>query len=158
MIGGTVYCADTSALVDAHRRCYPPRAFVGLWNKIDELIEEGRFISPEEVWKELEERGDDLTRWAKERAHMFIRPDYHQTSFMTRVAVDYPELIRSSVLEHRADPWVVALAHTRPNHIVVSAEKGEAARIPKIPQMCRRYTVTHLPLVNVIVSEGWVFP
>ncbi len=35
------YSIDTSAILDGWRRYYPPRAFPGLWIRMEELIQQG---------------------------------------------------------------------------------------------------------------------
>ena len=72
MSGDDRYCIDTSALIHAWRRSYPYRNFRPIWDKIDELIEADRLVSPTEVLIELEKRDDDLFCWAKAREAMFI--------------------------------------------------------------------------------------
>ncbi len=48
------YCVDTSALIDGLERYYPEANFPGLWQNIDSLIEDSRFLISEEVWEELQ--------------------------------------------------------------------------------------------------------
>ena len=157
MTAGVVYCIDTSALMAGYKRLYPRHVFAGLWNRMGELIQQGRLIAPEEVFKELEGQDDDLTAWIKKNRSMFVAPDYYQTGVISQIAVDFPPLVRTGVSANRADPWVVAVAKTR-GCIVVSEEKRGSIENPKIPQICRRYRVTHVPFLHIAMAEGWVFP
>jgi alpha-D-ribose 1-methylphosphonate 5-triphosphate diphosphatase PhnM len=61
----TVYCIDTSALVDM-RIVYPLRNFTSVWEKFGKLVEEGKLISPNEVSREIEKRDDDLRKWTRQ--------------------------------------------------------------------------------------------
>jgi hypothetical protein len=66
------YCIDTSALIDAAIRWYPPDVFPSLWTRVEALIETGRLISSEEVLLELEQKeGDILHEWAKNATFAF---------------------------------------------------------------------------------------
>ena len=48
------YCIDTSSLVHAYQRSYPPDVLPALWDeKLDELIEAGQLVSPYDVLEEL---------------------------------------------------------------------------------------------------------
>ena len=72
------YCIDTSALLGAWVRWYPPEMFPTLWDKVDALIENHRLISSEEVLQELERKeGDTLHAWAKQRHSIFLPLDQH---------------------------------------------------------------------------------
>ena len=62
------YSIDTSALVHAYQRSYPPDILPDLWDKrLDELIESGQLFAAYDVLEELERKHDDLFAWAKER-------------------------------------------------------------------------------------------
>lgn len=90
MSEGQIYCIDSSALIAAHNRIYPRNVFVGLWEKVGELVQQARLVAPEEVHKELEYQEDDLTTWAKEHRQMFAKPDYYLIAFLTEIARDFP--------------------------------------------------------------------
>lgn len=47
------YVFDTSALVGAWVRTYPPDVFPGLWEDLDALARQGGLLAPEEVLGEL---------------------------------------------------------------------------------------------------------
>jgi hypothetical protein len=72
VIAGTVYCIDTSAILEARVRAYPPDHFVQLWNNIEELIAVGRLIAAEEVRVELGKKADDAFNWAKQQPGLFV--------------------------------------------------------------------------------------
>jgi hypothetical protein len=50
------YSIDTSALLDAWIRWYPPDIFSKLWINVDELIASGNLFASEEVLVELEKK------------------------------------------------------------------------------------------------------
>jgi len=66
------YSVDTSALMNAWNRHYPPDVFGGVWKRIDDLIDDGRFLAVDPVLDELEKQDDDLIAWAAARKRMFV--------------------------------------------------------------------------------------
>ena len=60
-----LYSIDTSAILDAWIRWYPPDLFPRLWENIELLIKEKRLIASEEVLVELEKKDDAVFKWAK---------------------------------------------------------------------------------------------
>ena len=57
------YAVDTSGLIHGWNK-YPPKVFESLWKNIEEMINDGKIIAPEEVKNELGVGGDDLFVWA----------------------------------------------------------------------------------------------
>ena len=69
------YSLDTSSLLHAWRRAYPPEVFPALWQRLDEQIAEGGLVASEEVLIELEQVDDEVHAWARQRRAMFIPTD-----------------------------------------------------------------------------------
>ena len=87
-----IYCIDTSSLVHAWRRAYPPKRFSGLWVAIDKLIEDGRLIATIEVYLELKKKDDDIFAWAKDRKEtMFVEIDDDVQTEVVRIMQKYPK-------------------------------------------------------------------
>ena len=70
-----IYSIDTSALLEAWRRQYPPDIFPALWEGLDDLIESGNLRATEEVFHELERKDDDVFKWTRERTNLFVEID-----------------------------------------------------------------------------------
>jgi hypothetical protein len=154
----STYCIDTSALIGGYNRIYPQPNFVGLWERMGDLVDAGRLVSSEEVYKELAYQEDALFDWAKAHRAMFHQANYREQAFMTQIANEFPGLSRSRTSANTADPFVVAHAGVH-GYIVVSEEKREGSDVhPKIPMICRRFSVAHHPFLTIIKMEGWVFP
>jgi hypothetical protein len=157
MIRSPKYCIDTSALIEGFHRTYPAHIFTGLWEKIGGLVAEGVLISPEQVYRELEKQEDDLFEWAKERRGMFITSNMDQLTVTFRIAAEFPQLSRSKTSSNEADPWVIALAEVR-RCAVVTEEKRGSPQSPKIPQICLKYHLRTMKILQMIREEGWTFP
>lgn len=119
---------------------YPQDIFPSLWRNLESLINQGRLISPQEVFEELKKKDDELLEWAETYKSMFKNLD--------------------------ADPFVIALARCKErqrtfwdeHRIVVSEEKlaGPGSR-PKIPDVCKSYGVECISLTELFRKENWQF-
>ena len=108
-----VYSLDTSALIGAWWEFYPRDVFPTVWDRFDELVDEGRLICPDEVYHELRRKDDELFAWAKEReASLFMAPDAI-TQQHVRSILDSFNLVDVNRNRSAADPWVIALALAR---------------------------------------------
>lgn len=138
----SVYCFDSSALMDMWNIHYPPDVFGSVWRTLEDAIGCGAAIAPKEVLREIEDGLDDLVPWAKRNKRMFIDEDERLYQLAQDIAHEYPNLIDERKEGKDADPWVVALA-IREGAIVVTHEKKtgqkalgvDAPRI-KIPDVC----------------------
>lgn len=152
-----VYVWDTSALIGAWVRSYPPDVFPALWNQIDALGASGRVIVPEEVLEELSERDDDLHTWVKTRAGALVVPTSRAVMLEARaVLADHAELTKTGTGRGKADPFVIATARMNGCE-VVTEEQGGSDRKPRIPYVCQRRGVPVSNVLEVIRKEGWTF-
>jgi Domain of unknown function (DUF4411) len=158
-IGLPTYCIDTSSLVHAWRRAYPPKRFAGLWTSIDKLIEDGRLVATIEVYHELKKKDDDIFEWAKARKQsMFLDIDDEVQNEVVRIMQSYPKLVDTGKGKSGGDPFVIAQALARnPRLIVITQEAGGSADKPRIPYVCEREAVRHINLLTLIEEEDWVF-
>lgn len=152
----TLYCIDTNSLVDLAVRRYPRQAFPALWGKIEDLIEEGRLISTEQVQAEIKRRDDDLWNWTKKHSKMFLQITEEVALNVRNVLAQHPKLVKTGKNRSMADPWVIAQARES-RAIVVTEEEGGSENKPKIPSVCQALGVECISLVKLIIREGWTF-
>lgn len=154
-----IYCIDTSALVHAWRRAYPPKRFSGLWEAIDKLINDGRLVATIEVFFELKKKDDDIFAWAKDRKEtMFIEINDDVQSEVVRIMQVYPKLVDTGKGKSGGDPFVIAQALSgNPRLVVVTQEAGGTADKPRIPYVCDREGVRQIDLLTLIEDEDWRF-
>lgn len=62
-----IYSVDTSALIDGLERYYPEDSFPALWERVDDLIDRGRFLMSDEVWEEATAKDLAVKRWCEAR-------------------------------------------------------------------------------------------
>jgi hypothetical protein len=152
-----VYVFDTSALIGAWVRMYPPDIIPALWDRIDELGAAGQLTVPEEVLRELEAQEDDLHAWVKSRADFLVSPTDRAVLLEARAVLqDHPELTKTGTGRGLADPFVIAMAHVKA-FTVVTEERGGSAAKPRIPYVCQQRQVRCMSVLEVIRQQSWTF-
>lgn len=152
------YSVDTSSLLQAWQRAYPPQLFPRLWSALDELIEAGRLRATIEVYHELQRKNDELAAWAKERkSALFVDIDDKLQTALSSLMAGHPRLVDTKTGKSGADPFVIALAQITPGCLVVSDEQGGSVKSPKIPTVCQALNIECLTILQLIEREGWTF-
>ena len=155
------YCFDTSSLVHAWVRTYPPESFPGVWSKLDEAIDKGLILSPEDVRQELT-HPDGLRDWASTHDSMFRELDAEVQISLRDVVSFIKKRLKKQGLKMmpkdlKADPIVVALARVTKRTVVVQeTRRGQQGR-PKIPDLCDEFNVRCINLVEFIQDQKWKF-
>ncbi len=158
------YCIDTNALIDAWRGAYPKDVLPDLWNKFEEMIDDGSLIATEEVFNELNKQDDELVLWAKSRSKLFIPIDEDIQNTVRDILYKYPKMINVKKSKSMADPWVVALAIINKAK-VISSEKYQQSKTKaldqtstvKIPDVCRVFNITCFDVVGFCRDLNLVF-
>lgn len=130
------YVFDTSGLIGAWMRSYPPDSFPRLWDEMDRLIDAGRAFAPQEVYEELSAQDDDLLKWVKDRKEAFVVPTNRAVMLEARAILGaHKNLTKTGTGRNRADPFVIALASVKSLPVVTGEQGGTDAK-PKIPSVC----------------------
>jgi hypothetical protein len=151
------HCIDTSSLIEAWRRAYPPDTFPGLWARIEEAIENGDLIASAEVLRELEEVDDGLAKWARDHRSMFIPLDDQVQEIAERLINEYEGFVDVALGRSDADPFVIATAIARGAMVVTQERLVGAGGRPKIPNVCETEDVACGNLLDMLRSLGWTF-
>lgn len=156
---GTIYCIDTSSLLHAWFRAYPPKRFNSLWSALDRLIDDGRLLATIEVFHELKKKDDDIFEWAKFRKDVLFREiDDAVQEEVIRIMQTYPKLVDTGKGKSGGDPFVIAQALAcRPRLVVITQEVGGSVDKPKIPFVCEQEGIRHIDLLALIEEEDWSF-
>jgi len=146
---------DTSALVDAWARHYPPDVFPAIWKLMESAATGSVLFAIDEVARELERKDDDLFKWVKSHSGMLIPIDVPIQSRVAQIMGKYGRLVDTRKNRSGCDPWVIALAQER-GLTVVTAEKpsGSLAK-PKIPDVCQDLGVPCVDLIGLFRQQGW---
>lgn len=155
----TIYCFDTSAFVDSWRRYHPPGVFPVIWDKMAELMKEGRIIVCKEVQKEIDNGNDELKTWFKQNNSCVQSYDTEQLTTVSEIVNKYPKVSQyKKVKPIHADPFVVALAKTKKAKVVTwEGLGGGGSDNPRIPALCAEHGVDSCNMIGFFESEGWKF-
>lgn len=152
-----IYCFDTSSLIETWHRLYPPEIFPDLWDKLDELINKGVVISPDEVLRELQRQDDGVLKWCKLRPEMFAKLEGTLLTTGIEITNRYKRMLDEKPGKNGADPWVVALAIAREGVVVTQEQPANKGKSPRIPDVCRAERVPCVDILRFIKDQGWKF-
>lgn len=143
--------------MDGWRRYYPPDVFGPLWDRLSELISAGEIRSPDEVLWELEKKDDEVCKWAKLQADLFVPLEEEVQSVTSVILAEFPRLVDTRRNRGQADPFVIAHA-LLVGATVVTGERGPGtANRPTIPFVCKHYSVPFMDLLGLMREQGWRF-
>lgn len=152
-----IYCVDTSSLIAAWQERYPIENFPKFWDRMDGLIEDGRLISPIEVFNEIKKRSDELHGWCKSRKDaMFRELDDDVQIEVANVLQRFPRLVADKKLRTSADPFVIALARVTGHQLVTEEKPTGSLSRPNIPDVCAQLSLSTIGILQVIQREKWV--
>ena len=154
-----IYIFDSNVLINLFKNFYKS-VFVSLWQIFDTYIINEKITSVREVFNEIEERDDQLSKWAKQNRKIFTQPSIEELAFIKEIfkVTHSQNLIRT---EERlkgkpvADPFVISKAKII-NGCVVSDEKIKE-NAAKIPNICEHFNVPYLNLEEFMKKENWTF-
>ncbi|MDZ4833592.1 MAG: DUF4411 family protein [Candidatus Melainabacteria bacterium] len=150
------YSLDTSGLIDAYTRYYPPDTFKGLWVKLSESAFFGYSYATKMVRTELEKEDDDLLKWCDAQDAFFKEVDEAIQRKVADILTTHPMLVKAGSGRSGADPFVIALAELTDATVITGEIFGSASK-PKIPDVCRDRGVKCGNVLHMIKSEGWTF-
>jgi Domain of unknown function (DUF4411) len=131
---------------------------VGLWEKLDGLITEGRLLAVREVLVELERKDDGLCRWVTGREKAMVvehELDVHEAlTGGTRQA--RPPRRPTARTELRRCLGRRSRQGTRLQRPMEELRKGKPDQ-PRIPFVCDDFGIPIVRIVDLIRREGWVF-
>jgi predicted nucleic acid-binding protein len=149
------FCFDTSAILDAWVRHYPPDVFPTIWDRMDQAATQGQICVIEEVVIELKRKDDDIYKWIESRESMIVAIDEDIQRNLAAIMKNYPRLVDTKKNRSGCDPWVIAHAQSR-GHAVVTAEKATGSLTkPKIPDVCGALAVPCIGVVEFFRRQGW---
>lgn len=155
------YCVDASAIIHAWRDLYRPKSFPTFWSRVDELIDGGGLIAPEDVREELRSP-KDLVDWADARDKTFRDLDEELQQALRNVLSDLAAVMGQRKLpflakDLKADPVVVALARLTGSTVVTQERPRGLQGRPKIPDLCHRYGIKCIGIADLIDEQAWRF-
>ena len=158
-MGLPLYSVDTSALLDGLERYYFEDAFPGIWEKVSELVEAGRFFISEEVWEEAKKKTGVVKSWCERdtTGKLIVPTDGAVTREVQAILKGTPRMVMNLKGRNRADPFVVAVAKLRGATAVTGEGDDGNEKHPKIPYVCGKLAIPCTRFAELIRSEGWRF-
>jgi len=151
------YSVDTSAILDGWRRHYPLDVFPGVWQRLDELIDDGSLRATEEVLVELERKDDEVHAWALKRHHLFVPIDDRIQDVVAAILAGHERLLDTRSGRSAADPFVIALAEIEGSVVVTGERATNSLDRPNIPDVCNARGLRAISLLQLLREERWRF-
>ena len=102
------YSFDTNIFIESWHRRYPRDIFPKLWDRLDELIDDGTIVATEEVKTELEQKDDDVLGYVKQRPKLFEAVDDEQQEIVGDIINQFAnenwDILNAR--KNKADPYV----------------------------------------------------
>jgi hypothetical protein len=151
------YSIDTSAILDAWNRYYPPDIFSALWNHLEKIIEDGLLRASVEVMNELERKDDQVYRWARKNPDLFIDIDEEIQNEITGILSKFPKLLDTRAQRSGADPFVIALAKINTCCVITGERATRKPDRPNIPDVCSALEIRAISVLDLIREQKWKF-
>ena len=151
------YSIDTSALLEAWRRQYPPDVIPALWDGLDNLIRSGHLRATEEVLHELERKDDAVFQWARSWRALFVEIDGPIQIAVHTILRNHGKLLDTRKSRSGADSFVIALAQLNNAAVVTNERMTGSADRPNIPDVCGALRIRCINMLELIREQGWVF-
>lgn len=137
-----IYVIDTN-IIRTLLTYYPKkgRRYTEVWEKIDEKIRTGEYISTDECYNELSKQLSDQTEqfdWIRNHKKMFKNPDDRESTIIRGLLLKpkmRETIHQKNILENRpsADVYVVAKAKALDGTVVTSEKaKPNSAQLPNL--------------------------
>lgn len=150
------YVFDSNVFIGLQQR-QPRDIYPSVWNKIDELIDNGTIISSREVYDELSVGDDALAEWAKEKKDSFWPSEVSIQQRVRIILTEHRGLVEGGKKKNNADPFVIALAQENKCAVVTEEVRTNNPLSPKIPDVCEKYGVKYMNFIGFVRELKLVF-
>ncbi len=156
----TKYTIDADSLITLFRddERYPKKHFTSLWDNIYKMMKAGEMVSHIEVYEEIKNGGDELSKWAKVNKEIFVKYDLPaEQEIISKISED-EEL--EFIIHHKkqkpahADPWLIAQAKV--NGLILITEENPTSN-KRIPYVCRKIGVKSMCVLDLLIEQNWKF-
>ena len=116
-----LYMIDACSFTEL-RRVYPKQNFPAVWVLIEDLVVQGRVLSVDDVFLELDPQGDEVAAWARAHHDVFLPLTEEIRQKAREILSSHPTPIDLKKRKSSADPFLIAAALLR-GATVVTQEK-----------------------------------
>jgi hypothetical protein len=149
------FSLDTSGLLDAWVRYYPPDVFPAIWSLMDAAVKKGDIFVIDEVVQEVKRKDDGLLEWIKRHEDMIVAIDDSIQRHVLEIMSRHGRLVDSRKNRSGCDPWVIALARERGLTVVTAEKASRNLAKPKIPDVCLDFNVPCIEIIDLFRQQGW---
>lgn len=150
------YIIDTSSLLSQkHDRAYRRNVFKGQWEKTDEYIVNQVIVTCEDVEAEIGDK--EVIEHFKRLCPVVLPIDYDIQENVRKIVTENPKMIEFTANgkgSSSGDAFLIATA-MKYNLVVVTQENSSSPR--KIPQICKKYGIESISIIDLWEREGWNF-
>ena len=152
-----IYVIDTSALIDAWTKWYPPNNFPTIWENIEDLGRNNILTIPDAVILELSAQDDDLYKWCKARNNYICTSSTEpRQKIIITVSNKYKNLIKSGTPSRNfADPIVISIAEYFQCTVVTHEKFTGDLNGPRIPDVCKDMGIRVVQFHQVVQEQRW---
>ena len=134
-----MFVFDSSAFINGSRHHYPLDTMPSVWRLVEDAIDDGRVIVPREVYREILDQDDEISRLLKQHQSAVVDPSREVQARAGQLQSEFPK----PGLRDKADPFVMAEAESRKLTVVTYEGitfTGAPARgaEKKMPAICKR--------------------
>lgn len=142
---------DSNTYIQAKNLYYDMNFCTAFWDWLEKQFQAGQVMSINNVYLELTDSNDELSKWAKaHKPHFLPVADKTTQDMFTEIANHVVSLTDKSQADianflSKADPWIIAKASTTGATIVT-----HEALVPpnsmkvKIPNICKQFGVSYI--------------
>lgn len=149
------YIIDTSAILsqkpdEQHRRT----VHKSQWKKIDELIKSQEIVMCSEIFDEVKD--EDIKKLLVTLNCKVFEVDDDIQRNVRRIVTECPKLISFTDKSGTSsgDAFLIATA-MKYNLVIITEENKQSEK--KIPQVCKRFNVESINILELCERENWVF-
>lgn len=144
-----IYILDTN-IIRTLLNYFPKRGkrYEEVWNKIDEKIETGEFISVDECYNELASQFSDKTeqyKWFHGHKKMFKNPNNEESIIISKLLVKpkmQETVHQKNILENRPSADVYIVAKAKALDAIVVTNENYKPNSAQLPNLCEELDVS----------------
>ena len=150
------YIIDTSSILSQKSsQSFKRKVYKTGWQYIDECLLKGRIVTCSEIQEEI--RDIEIKKWLIDNQCEIIGIDDEIQKNVKRVVKDNPKMISFTKNGHdtsSGDAFLIATAMSHNLSIITEENKD---KLNKIPQICKKYDILTLSLLDFWEKEGLSF-
>lgn len=157
-----IYCMDTSALICLGERHYPERikVFEPIWDFVYDGVDRGDIISVDAVLSELQAKAADWRDVFITKANnMFLINEDIEAEYAAVIG-DIESDVSFPINKHRtrflkgADPWVIALARSVADEVVVVTSEKKELNAYGMRAVCNALNLNSMDLIELFETNN----